>query len=131
MRVDFGMLRQSESDGFDHYVVERHLVLIAHLRQLRTQLRCSRGIVFGGEKESRDRAVRFGETSRDRLSDLSERNVFEISLGRETFGCGRPSDTARPLGVLDVALDDATARPSSLDGAELNSFLVRESARER
>jgi hypothetical protein len=123
------MLGQGKSHGFYNYVVEGHLVLIAHLGELHAQLRRSGCVILRREKEGRNWAIRLGEPARDRLSDLSERDVLEVAFRREPIRGCRPSGTARGFGVLDVALDDAPARSTALDSAELNSFLGGQPAR--
>src|SRR6202163_4957497 len=125
------MLRQRQSDRSDDYVVERHLVLIAHLRQLRAHLGSTRRIEFGGEEKCGDWTIRLREPARDRLPDLSERDVLEVTLGREPVSCGGPCGTTRRFRVLYVALDDATPGARALDSAELDSLVVREPSSER
>ena len=131
VRVDLGVLRQGERDGFDHDVVERHLVLIAHLGELRAHFGGTSGVELGGQEKCGDGPVRFREPPRDRFSDLSERDVLEVALGRESIGRSGSSSAAGCLGVLDVALDDAATWSGALNSAELDSFLGRQSARER
>ena len=130
VRIDLGMLRQCERDRFDHYVVERRLVLIAHLGELGAHFGGTCRIEFSGEEKRRDGTVRLQEPARDRLSDLRQRDVLEVAFGREPLGCGGPCGTARRLGVFDVALDDAAARSGALNSSELDSFIARESSRE-
>src|SRR6202158_4462746 len=122
--VDLGMLGQCESDPFDHDVIEGDLVLIAHLGELSAHLRRACGVELGGEKESRNGAIRLGEPARILFSDRGEWTALEAAFGREPVCRSGPSSTTGRLGVFDVALDDAPAWAAALDSAELESSLV-------
>jgi hypothetical protein len=131
MRVDFGMLGQGEGDCFDHDVVERDLVLIAHLGELRTRLGSSGGVELGSEEESRNWAIRLRKPARDGLSDLGEGDVLKVSFASESLGCSGSSGTAGRLRVLNIPFDDAPAWSSALDGAQLESSLARDPPSQR
>jgi len=83
--------------------------LFPHFHQLRAQLRGASRIILRGEEEGWNWPVRLGEAPRDRLSDLSERDVLEVTFRREPLGRGGSAGATRRLGVLDVAFDDAPA----------------------
>src|SRR4051812_4615052 len=126
------MLGERKSNGLDDDVVERRLVLVAHLCELLPQLGGASDVELGGEEERRNRAVRLTEALRDGLSDLGERDILEVAFGSQSVG-GRGSsggDTRR-LRILDVALDDASARTRALNSAELDSPVVGEATSER
>jgi len=130
VRVDLGVLGERERHGLDDNVVERRLVLVAHFRELRSKLGGACRVELRGEKESRDGAIRLGKPARDCFPDLSESDILEVALSRQTL-CGRRATAGSPgrFCVLDVALEDPTAGPASLDSAELNSALAGKSAR--
>jgi hypothetical protein len=83
--VDFGVLAQGERYRFDHNVVERRLVLVAHLGELSAHLGRASHVEFSGEKERRHWAVRLGQSPRNGFPNLRERDVLEVSLALETF----------------------------------------------
>src|SRR5206468_817467 len=89
------------------------------------------------EVEGRDRTDRFAEPARDRLADVRERLVVEVSLARDDWprrrGRSRRAlhgDAGRRRG-FDVALDDPPVWAGTLHAVQIESALGGEPTRER
>src|SRR6266545_2824768 len=124
--VHLRMLRERRRDGFQKNVVDRDLEFVAQLQHRFAHLDDACEIELRGEIERRDGADGFGESARDRLSNLGKCDVLVISAAARGRYCGRRSRGRR----FDVTLDDPAARPGALYAGDVESPLARDAAGE-